>query len=113
MDSFMVLPDKAIPNADIVSAEFHSMGVKNFQDACRYVHELPYGYNSDRDDLMILFKEKMGTCTTRPDSSVAGFLAPDWVSPAKPGSVSTTRSSTTTSTPRTPRRSRASTRSPM
>jgi len=33
MDSFMVLPDKAIPNADIVSAEFHSMGVKNFQDA--------------------------------------------------------------------------------
>lgn len=65
MDSFMVLPDKAIPNADIVSAEFHSMGVKNFQDACRYVHELPYGYNSDRDDLMILFKEKMGTCTTK------------------------------------------------
>jgi hypothetical protein len=33
--------------------------------ACRYVHELPYGYNSDRDDLMILFKEKMGTCTTK------------------------------------------------
>jgi len=65
MDSFMVLPDKAIPNADIVSAEFPSMGVKNFQDACRYVHELPYGYNSDRDDLMILFKEKMGTCTTK------------------------------------------------
>ena len=30
-----------------------------------YVHELPYGYNSDRDDLMILFKEKMGTCTTK------------------------------------------------
>jgi hypothetical protein len=29
------------------------------------VYELPYGYNSDRDDLMILFKEKMGTCTTK------------------------------------------------
>ena len=29
------------------------------------MHELPYGYNSDRDDLMILFKEKMGSCTTK------------------------------------------------
>jgi len=34
-------------------------------EACRYVHELPYGYNSDRDDPMILFKERMGTCTTK------------------------------------------------
>jgi hypothetical protein len=65
MDSLLVLPDKAIQNAGMVSAELHSMGIKNFQDACRYVHELPYGYNSDRDDLMILFKEKMGTCTTK------------------------------------------------
>jgi hypothetical protein len=65
MDRFVVLPDKAISNADIVSAEFHRMGIKTFQDACRYVHELPYGYNSNRDDLMILFKEKMGTCTTK------------------------------------------------
>jgi hypothetical protein len=65
MDSLLVLPDKVIPNAGMVSAELHSMGIRNFQDACRYVHELPYGYNSDRDDLMILFKEKMGTCTTK------------------------------------------------
>jgi hypothetical protein len=65
MDRFVVLPDKAISNADIVSAEFRRMGIKTFQDACRCVHELPYGYNSDRDDLMILFKEKMGTCTTK------------------------------------------------
>jgi hypothetical protein len=36
-----------------------------FLEACRYVHDLPYGYNSDRDDLMILFKEKMGSCTTK------------------------------------------------
>ena len=41
------------------------LGIRSFQDACRYVHGLPYGYNSDRDDLMILFKEKMGTCTTK------------------------------------------------
>jgi len=29
------------------------------------VHDLPYGYNSDRDDLMILFEENMGSCTTK------------------------------------------------
>jgi hypothetical protein len=29
------------------------------------VQQLPYGYNSDRDDLMILFKEKRGSCTTK------------------------------------------------
>jgi hypothetical protein len=41
------------------------MGINDFHRSCRYVHELPYGYNSDRDDLMILFKEKMGSCTTK------------------------------------------------
>ncbi|RPJ77326.1 MAG: hypothetical protein EHM15_00475 [Desulfobacteraceae bacterium] len=45
----------------------------SFHEACRWVHALPYGYNSDRDDLMILFKEKMGTCTTK--HAVIGTLA--------------------------------------
>jgi hypothetical protein len=65
MDQFIVLPDKVLTNAGIVSAEFQSKGIRSFHEACRYVNELPYGYNSDRDDLMILFKEKMGTCTTK------------------------------------------------
>jgi hypothetical protein len=42
-----------------------NLGINSFQKACAYVHELPYGYNSDRDDLMILFKEKMGSCATK------------------------------------------------
>jgi hypothetical protein len=54
-----------ISDGGIVSAEFLSMRIDSFQEACRYVYELPYGYNSDRDDLMILFKEKTGTCTTK------------------------------------------------
>jgi hypothetical protein len=41
------------------------MGIDDFIGACRFVHALPYGYNSNRDDLMILFKEKSGTCTTK------------------------------------------------
>jgi len=65
MDNLIVFPDKDMPTAGIISAEFQRMGIRTFLEACRYVHALPYGYNSDRDDLMILFKEKMGTCTTK------------------------------------------------
>jgi len=60
-----VFPDKTITEAGPITKTFLSLGIRSFQEACRYVHELPYGYNSDRDDLMILFQEKMGTCTTK------------------------------------------------
>jgi hypothetical protein len=65
MLSFKVLPEKPIASAGPVSSEFLGLGIRGFHEACRYVHGLPYGYNSDRDELMILFKEKMGTCSTK------------------------------------------------
>ena len=65
MNSFHVFRDKAISEAGPISAEFRGLGIWSFHEACRYVHELPYGYNSDRDDLLILFKEKMGSCSTK------------------------------------------------
>ena len=65
MEQHTVFPDKTIGNAGPVSQTFLDLGITRFHPACRYVHELPYGYNSDRDDLMILFKEKMGSCTTK------------------------------------------------
>lgn len=65
MDRYSVFPDKVITAAGVISDRFINLGINGFQDACRWVHELPYGYNSDRDDLMILFTEKMGSCTTK------------------------------------------------
>ena len=65
MDKLTVFPDKPISNVGIISAKFLNLGIDSFIDACRYVHTLPYGYNTDRDDLMILFKENLGTCTTK------------------------------------------------
>jgi hypothetical protein len=65
MDSLTVFPDKPISQVGVVSAEFLNLGIKSFIDACRHVHEMPYGYNTDRDDLMILFRENKGTCTTK------------------------------------------------
>jgi hypothetical protein len=65
MEAYPVFPNKAIVNAGTISDHFLGSGIKTFLDACDYVQNLPYGYNSDRDDLMILFKEKMGSCTTK------------------------------------------------
>ena len=39
--------------------------MESFADACRHVRRLPYGYNSDRDVPMILFKENKGSCATK------------------------------------------------
>jgi hypothetical protein len=65
MDPYSVFPDKAIDHAGKISNQFVSIGKNAYMDACDYVHQLPYGYNSDRDDVMILFKEKMGSCATK------------------------------------------------
>lgn len=73
MDNFNVFPDKRIAENGPVSKVFIDLGITSFQEACRYVHKLPYGYNSNSDDLMVLFKEKKGTCTTK--HAVIGTLA--------------------------------------
>jgi hypothetical protein len=65
MDKHTVFPDKPIMDAGPMARTFINLDIKGFLEACRYVHDLPYGYNSDRDDLMILFKEQMGSCTTK------------------------------------------------
>ncbi|UCE40012.1 MAG: hypothetical protein JSV17_11080 [Candidatus Aminicenantes bacterium] len=73
MDNITVFPDKSLSDGGNISAKFLSLGIKSFIEACRFVHALPYGYNTNRDDLMILFKENMGTCTTK--HSVIATLA--------------------------------------
>ncbi len=73
MDPITALPDGAVLPRGPMSERFLAMGIDRFSDACRYVHELPYGYNTDRDDIESLFKEKMGSCTTK--HAVIGTLA--------------------------------------
>ena len=65
MDLYDKLPNaEIIPSGDI-SRKFLDLGIKTFQKACLYIHNLDYGYNSDKDDKMILFKENRGSCTTK------------------------------------------------
>jgi hypothetical protein len=81
MDKLTVFPDGPISGSGVISQKFIALDIHSFLDACRYVHHLPYGYNSDKDDLMILFKEEMGTCTTK--HAVIGTLAEELGLPVK------------------------------
>lgn len=73
MEPWTVLPDKQISAGGITRDRFLELKIDSFHGACGYIHRLPYGYNSDRDDLLVLFKEQMGTCTTK--HAVAATLA--------------------------------------
>jgi hypothetical protein len=65
MDSYNRLPDKEIVSNGTISTKFLSLNISSFKEACLYVHNLRYGYNSDKDDELILFKEQKGSCTTK------------------------------------------------
>lgn len=65
MDTHTVFPNPPISKKGIISEKFISLKIKTFWDACSYVHNLPYGYNSTTNDILILFKEGFGSCTTK------------------------------------------------
>ncbi|MGV9173683.1 MAG: hypothetical protein ACOC44_15730 [Promethearchaeia archaeon] len=73
MDPYQYLPDKKIEPRGEISKKFLDLGIDSYKEACFYLHNLPYGYNSDYDDELILFKEQKGTCTTK--HAVAAALA--------------------------------------
>ena len=81
------IPDKPITDAGPVSKTFLDLGISNLQEACSYVHALPYGYNSNSDDLMILLRERMGTCTTK--HAVIATVAQELALPIRKMSAST------------------------
>lgn len=65
MDSYDDLPQADLQDAGEISHYFLEMGITNFQEACLYVHHLPYGYNTDKDNKWSLFEENKGSCTTK------------------------------------------------
>ena len=72
MDSYEYLPDKLIKPLGDISKKFLELCIKSFKDACIYVHNVEYGYNSNYDDNMIFFKENKGSCTSK-HATIAGL----------------------------------------
>ena len=65
MDPYEYLPDAELNPVGELSKTFLDLGIKTFKDACTYVHNIDYGYNTNYEDRMIFFKEKKGSCTTK------------------------------------------------
>jgi len=65
MDSYNKIPNAEIKDKGEISKRFLELGITLFREACKYVHNIEYGYNSNYDDKMIFFKERKGTCTTK------------------------------------------------
>ncbi len=65
MDSYDKLPDSEIKSVGEFSIKFLDLGIKTFRGACDYVHKIDYGYNTNYEDKMILFKENRGSCTSK------------------------------------------------
>lgn len=65
MDKLELLPDGEIKSKGDISDKFLELGITSFKEAAIYVQNMDYGYNTNKDDRMILFKEKCGSCTTK------------------------------------------------
>ena len=54
-----------IKNNGEVSSEFLKLEIKDFKTACKYISELEYKRNFDKKDVLCVFKDKAGTCSTK------------------------------------------------
>lgn len=73
MDPIDAFPDAPITDSGPISQAFRARGLTTFTAACRHVHQMPYGYNTTREDPLILFRENRGSCTTK--HMAVGMLA--------------------------------------
>jgi hypothetical protein len=73
MDPIDAFPDVPITDRGPISRAFLARGWTTFSEACRHVHRMPYGYNTTREDPLILFRENRGSCTTK--HKAVGLLA--------------------------------------
>lgn len=49
----------------IISDEFLIRNISDFDSACRYISELPYKRNADKNNIKCIFDELGGTCSTK------------------------------------------------
>jgi len=65
MESWLFLPEVPIVATGPDSEAFLRIGCASYRDAARFLHELPYGRNSDRADFRLVLAERRGTCSTK------------------------------------------------
>lgn len=58
-------PDFKIKDTGPVSRAFIERGISDFSDAAQFIMHLPYGRNEDKDNLLSVFTDGCGTCSTK------------------------------------------------
>ncbi len=48
-----------------VSNEFLKLGIKDFKSACKYISMLPYKRNKNKENVLCIFTDNAGTCSTK------------------------------------------------
>lgn len=59
------LLDFKIESNDEISAQFLKREIFYFRDAARFIQNLDYGRNTDKNDLKTIFTENRGTCSSK------------------------------------------------
>ena len=65
LHSWHILPDPPLARSGPDSESLLRVGCHTYQAAARYLHELPYGRNSDRSNYRLVMPESRGTCSTK------------------------------------------------
>lgn len=60
-----MLPNFKLHNNPSLSAKLVSLNVSDFHEVTKYVEALPYGRNSNKEDLNLVLSEQKGTCSTK------------------------------------------------
>jgi len=63
--SWPALPRVPLAPGGALCEAFSALGIRDFREAARWVHELPYGRNADRGDWRLVLRERRGTCSTK------------------------------------------------
>lgn len=62
-----------LASSEMYSTAFRELGIFDFQSACDYIMQLPYGRNTHRDDFLLVLQEGKGTCSSK--HALLAFLA--------------------------------------
>ncbi|MGG5576126.1 hypothetical protein ACPDHL_02140 [Myroides sp. C15-4] len=54
-----------IKNKGEVSNEFLKVGVQDFKSACKFISLLPYKRNKNKENILCVFEDNAGTCSTK------------------------------------------------
>ncbi len=65
MRSWDALPERQLAASGEISAQFLALGIDDYCAAARFIHQLPYGRNTDRANFHLVLSERLGTCSTK------------------------------------------------